>query len=362
MGSRDRRLYRELLYTALRYLPWMEEIIPRSEAEAIRAVAWLAADTPATHRFREALTGDWPPFPPTMSERARQLAASRELLPPWFRPHCPPVFLSPNLETLHAPGAAVDPDADRRPRRGARRIRRAAAAPGARPRPGPRPGRFSAEADLTATDAYRAGRFEIQDLGSQLILASAASRPAAAGSTPAPAPAARPCNWPRLLGPEGRVDAYDVRAAALAELRRRARRGGFANIRLTLRLPDETGVRRRAGGRAVQRQRHLAARAPPQMVHHAGGHRGPGRAPAGAARPASAGWCARAGGSSTPPARSAARRTRSVVAAFLAGRPDFAAAPPARAFGVPGAGPGLTILPAEHDTDGFFVASLRRAG
>jgi 16S rRNA (cytosine967-C5)-methyltransferase len=49
-----------------------------------------------------------------------------------------------------------------------------------------------------------------------------------------------------------------------------------------------------------------------------------------------------------------------VVAAFLAAHPEFEPAPFARTFDALPRGAGLLILPARHNTDGFFVASLRR--
>jgi len=42
-GSRDRRLYRELLSTAVRHLPWMEELATRMKPDSLGALAWLAA-------------------------------------------------------------------------------------------------------------------------------------------------------------------------------------------------------------------------------------------------------------------------------------------------------------------------------
>ena len=51
-GSRDRRLYRELIYTTLRHLPWIEPLLDTHEDEAVRRVAWLAAAMPATAPFR----------------------------------------------------------------------------------------------------------------------------------------------------------------------------------------------------------------------------------------------------------------------------------------------------------------------
>src|SRR5687767_9409369 len=62
-GSRDRRLYRELVYTTLRYLPWIEPLLETDPDLAARVVAWLAADTPATARYRAAHVADWPPCP-----------------------------------------------------------------------------------------------------------------------------------------------------------------------------------------------------------------------------------------------------------------------------------------------------------
>jgi 16S rRNA (cytosine967-C5)-methyltransferase len=52
-----------------------------------------------------------------------------------------------------------------------------------------------------------------------------------------------------------------------------------------------------------------------------------------------------------------------VVSDFLAANPAFKADPMPQNFGfTPDAATGgLTILPARHNTDGFFVAALRRA-
>ena len=50
-GSRDRRLYRELIYTTLRYLPWIEPLLDPEPDKAAGVAAWLSADTPATHAF-----------------------------------------------------------------------------------------------------------------------------------------------------------------------------------------------------------------------------------------------------------------------------------------------------------------------
>ncbi|HTT57342.1 MAG TPA: RsmB/NOP family class I SAM-dependent RNA methyltransferase [Opitutaceae bacterium] len=358
-GSRDRRLYRELLYTALRHLPWVDELAARTDAEVIRAVAWLAAETPATRAFRLALVGDWPPLPPTIAARARHLGVERDLLPAWFRPHCPAAFVSPNLEVLHTRAPlwirvqADSPEtvlAELAARGFA--ARPAAALPGA--------WEITGDADLTATAAWRAGRFEVQDLGSQLILAAAADiRPGGIWLDACAGAGGKTLQLAALVGPAGRIDAHDIRGAALAELARRADRAGFANIHPALRLPDDLaydGVLVDApcsGSGTWRRAPHLKwCTTAADIAAHAARQRRLLDRFAARVRP---------GGLLVYATCSLSREeNEAAVAAFLAAAPGFAAVPPTRTVGL-AAGPGRAILPAEHDTDGFFVATLRRA-
>jgi len=100
-GSRDRRLYRELIYTTLRYLPWIEPILESDAGRAVKTVAWLAADLPATHGFRAALTADWPICPNALSAKAAHLHVNAdELVPAWLARHCPEAAVSPDLDAL----------------------------------------------------------------------------------------------------------------------------------------------------------------------------------------------------------------------------------------------------------------------
>ena len=87
-GSRDRRLYRELIYTTLRYLPWIEPFLDSQLDEAVRRVAWLSAETPATTAFRAAFASG-----------AAPAGDKTELIPAWFREHCADIFSGVELET-----------------------------------------------------------------------------------------------------------------------------------------------------------------------------------------------------------------------------------------------------------------------
>ena len=357
-GSRDRRLYRELLYTAVRYLPWIEELTARSEMEGARAVAWLAAPTAATQPFREVLLTGWPELPSLIAERARHLGVTRDLLPDWFCRHCPAAFVSPTIEILHARAPLwirlQSPDSAGVLEEFAARgwsVRWAGVLPTA--------GEVSAEADITSTRTYQEGRFEVQDLGSQLVLASAAIARGGCWLDACAGAGGKTLQLAGLVGPEGRVDAFDVRTEALEELRTRARRGGFANVHPLGRLPEKAaydGVLVDApcsGTGTWRRAPHLKwCTTAADIVTHAATQ-----------RQLLATFCrlVRPGGLLVYATCSLSREeNQEVIAAFRGDRPEFVVAPPARAFGCPLDDSGLTILPAIHNTDGFFVSGLRR--
>ncbi|HZL44609.1 MAG TPA: RsmB/NOP family class I SAM-dependent RNA methyltransferase [Opitutaceae bacterium] len=357
-GARDRRLYRELLYTAVRHLPWTEQLAARAETEMIRAVAWLAADTPATHEFRAALAGDWPDCPAAVAGRAQFLGVDGGLLPEWFRRHCPEAFVPPNLEVL----ATRPPLWIRLQTADAGTIHREFAQRGWPVRPAavlPTAAEIPAEADVTSTRTYQEGRFEVQDLGSQMILASAPIEPDGCWLDACAGAGGKTLQLATLAGPAGRVDAYDVRPDALTELRERARRGGFDNIRVLERIPapaNYDGVLVDApcsGSGTWRRAPHLKwCTTPADIAAHAGQQ-----------RQLLAQLCAqvRPGGLLVYATCSLSRvENQEVVEAFLAGHPEFTAVPPARSFGCRPDGAGLTIFPAVHNTDGYFVSQLAR--
>jgi 16S rRNA (cytosine967-C5)-methyltransferase len=213
-GSRDRRLYRELIYTTLRYLPWVEPLLDSQPEEAVRRVAWLSVDNPLTKSFRAAFaTGD-----PPMGDKA-------ELLPAWFRSHCAGIFS----------GAELDAQLRRAPlwlrlqtdQTGEARVLEEFAAHEWQWRNSPvlpTALELLTEADVTKTEAWREGQIEVQDLGSQLILASVGVAPGGRWLDACAGAGGKTLQLAQLLGPAGQVDAFDIRPGALTELERRAQR------------------------------------------------------------------------------------------------------------------------------------------
>lgn len=357
-GSRDRRLYRELIYTALRFLPWIEPVLEGDPARVAKIVAWLAADTRDTRAYRAEICGDWPGLP-SLAARAEFLEASAtDLLPGWFRDHCAAVFTPTELEAQ----LARAPLWVRLPTPDSAEVTREFSALDWRIQPSTVLGsawKILGEVDITKTAAYAEGRIEVQDLGSQMVLETI---PIAAGEHWLDACAGaggKTLQLSERVGPTGRVDAHDIRSAALDEMLARAERAGVENIRIAAQPAADAyaGVLVDApcsGSGTWRRAPHLKWITTPQTVadraqlqlkllHHF--------AP-----------CVQPGGRLLYATCSLSERENAgVVRTFLSAHCGFALEPVARTFGY-AADPegGLTILPARHDTDGFFVAQLRR--
>jgi 16S rRNA (cytosine967-C5)-methyltransferase len=358
-GARDRRLYRELIYTAIRYWPWIEPRLDKKPDLAMRSVAWLAADTPATREFRSALVDGMPPLPATIAARAEFLRVDEAPLPAWFRLHCPTLFSSPQFEAVLSraplwlrlqtpdPQPVFDEFAEH-----AWIWRRTAVVPGAI--------ELLADADLTKTQSYLNGLIEIQDLGSQLILESVGVDPGSRWLDACAGAGGKTLQLAALTGPRGSVEANDIRADALRELRARTARAGFKNVTIADARDDQVydGVLVDApcsGSGTWRRAPHLKWSTTPEHIEKFG-----------QAQLALLNEFAprvRPGGRLVYATCSLSRReNEDVIAYFLNGRHEFAPASFTRTFGAPANGPCLTFLPALHDTDGFFVASLRRFG
>lgn len=343
-GSRDRRLYRELIYTALRHLPWIEA---RPPAEALAIVARLAADLPATRAFRDAFGRE--PLPAGLAPDA--------LLLDWLRAECPAAFTPPVRDALLARAPLwLRLQTDRPAAVEAEFAARSWAFTPSDLLPGA--WKVAGDPDVTRSDAYAQGLIEIQDLGSQLVLATLAEPPAGHWLDACAGAGGKTLQLAHLLGPEGRVTAHDIRSGALAELKTRARRAGLDTIVTTTSLPDTRfdGVLVDApctGTGTWRRAPHLKWTTTPEDVARA--------ARLQADLLARFSRLVRPGGRLVYATCSLCRsENEAVIARFLAARPAFAIEPPGATFGFTPAAEGLTFLPGTRDNDGFFVATLRR--
>jgi 16S rRNA (cytosine967-C5)-methyltransferase len=371
IGSRDRKLYRELVYTALRFLPWVEPWLDQQPAIAAKITAWLAPELKPTSAYRAAHTSDWPAVPENLAAKAeiliQQLGGTlpssadkifdpQLLLPAWFREHCPAAFESPHLDAINrrasvwvrlqcndhnlvldefrSQGWAFTsspdfPDAIRLP----------------------------PNAEVATSDAYRRGFVEIQDLGSQMVLTHAPILTGGRWLDACAGAGGKTLQLARIVGTGGHVDATDIRVEILDELDDRARRARLDNIAI-VRNPTDSydGVLVDApcsGSGTWRRQPHLKWYVKPETI---------------AAFTVTQFDILQANASRVKPGGLLVYATcslshhenRDVAAAFLQSHPDFKPEPPAIAHGGEFDGLGTSLLPGTHNTDGFDVATLRR--
>ncbi len=214
-GSRDRRLYRELCYTAWRILPWIEDAAPDL---LVQRVAGQAQSSPATAAFIAAFADPSATPPPATA-----------LLPAWLNAECPralepaqrdrllsraPLWIRLQTDRTEALATELDSlDVTHAP---------SAALPGA--------WRLDPDAAVLDTAAFRRGDFEIQDIGSQALLASLPAPPQGHWLDACAGAGGKTLQLARLLGSAGRVTAHDIRGVALRELEQRVRRAGLTNV------------------------------------------------------------------------------------------------------------------------------------
>lgn len=373
IGSRDRKLYRELVYTALRFLPWVEPWLDQSPETAAKITAWLAPELKPTSAYRAAHCSDWPVVPDTLAEKAallnRLLAElaklpatspfsfnAEALLPDWFREHCPAAFTAPHLDSLNRRAnvwvriQCNDRNLVLDEFRGQHwDFTSIPELPDALCLP--------PNAEVATSDAYRRGFVEIQDLGSQLVLACA---PVAGGERWFDACAGaggKTLQLARLVGPTGQVDATDIRPEILDELDDRAKRARLTNVTI-VHVPTGpyAGVLVDApcsGSGTWRRQPHLKWYVQPATIA-AFAKTQQEILTANAPLVAAGGLLVYATCSLSH------HENGDVVAAFLRAHPQFQAEAPAQSWGGEYDGLGTALLPGTRNTDGFYVALLRR--
>ena len=413
IGSRDRKLYRELIYTWLRFLPWTDPLLDTSPDLAGKVIAWLAPDLKATSHYRTAHCSDWPSVPATLAEKAAALTrlvgpleptevsdsapcslleapvfSPTALLPAWFAEHCPAAFQPPHLDALNTRAnvwvrlQCNDRNLVFDEFRGKQWTWETAADfPDALCLP--------PNAEVANTDAYRRGFIEIQDLGSQLVLATAPIAPGGRWLDACAGAGGKTLQLARLLGDAGHVDATDIRPEILDELRDRAQRARLTNVRII----SSPVIARSPAARddeAIQLDRHGALRAPRDdnsdsvlydgvLVDAPCSGSGTWR------RQPHLKWYVK------PESLASFAKTQleiltvhaprvkpgglliyatcslshhenhDVVAAFLKAHPQFKPVPVADTHGGTYDGLGTTLLPGTRNTDGFYVATLRHS-
>lgn len=216
-GSRDRRLYRELAYTAWRILPWIEDASPETAVGRVAQYAQrtddtaafidqFASDAGASPHSPNSLLPDWLESQNSNIFEPRQRDALLSRAPLWIR------LQTTNHDTVASEftklGISFEPSKSI-----------------------PEAWKIPAQSKVAQTQAYQNGLCEVQDIGSQALLLSLPSGlsgdwlDACAGAGGKTLQLAR-----ELIPSGGTVTAFDVRRSALRELSIRQKRAGLTNI------------------------------------------------------------------------------------------------------------------------------------
>lgn len=243
-GSRDRRLYRELIYTYLRYQPWLD-LIRSDETAFLDGLITLANPTREIASLYPTLSA--PPgdlYAP--KDRHRLFGKSDgdllELLPSWFQSH-----LSQSLDPDNARALFSRPPLWLRIQRGnpdtiieqLRKVSSEQADPPQAIWGVPDALRCPPDLPLAKVPAYENGEIEIQDISSQLLLQLIHPQPQGSWLDACAGAGGKTLQLAKMLGANGRVTAYDPRHKALDELAIRSRRARLKNISLLRSRPSE---------------------------------------------------------------------------------------------------------------------------
>jgi 16S rRNA (cytosine967-C5)-methyltransferase len=370
-GSRDRRLYRELIFTWLRYRAWFEKARAKSDTAAADLLVALSGDAPEVAQLHGALALPEGralarrPGPP-LFEQLRTLIPDvpfepRELLPAWFESHCPALFTEAELachltrppfwlRAQRGTGLELVQELGRTGIEAAASTRLATAV------------RVNSYVDLEKHPLVEQGRAEVQDIGSQALLALVAPKAGSHWLDLCAGAGGKSLQLATLLGPSGKVSAYDTRRDALMELRRRAHRAALKNIQIEGVLPDEVTTRFDgvlvdapcSGSGTWRRHPFLIHQTTPTQINALI------RQQATLLR-RGANYVAPGGRLVYATCSLSRRENEEVVTAFLKEFREFELEAPTPVAGLkPEQAGWITILPSALDSDGYFLACLRR--
>ena len=245
LGARDRRIYRELVFSWLRFRSWYERVRRDDERAAVDLLAALASDTPDMASWQADLgVPGGLSFRPWSEMEARlgelfpgHSFVLRDLMPGWFEFHCPALF---------EPGEVLvqmrRPPFWLRAQRGtaAELVRELTIAniPASVEPALPGAVRVTEHVDLDQHPLVVSSQAEIQDIGSQTLVLMVAPEENSRWLDFCAGAGGKTLQLSTAVGPRGRVTAHDIRRDALMETKRRVNRAGFRNVTIEPVLPD----------------------------------------------------------------------------------------------------------------------------
>ncbi|MDQ8187459.1 RsmB/NOP family class I SAM-dependent RNA methyltransferase [Pelagicoccus sp. SDUM812002] len=364
-GSKDRRLYRELIYTYLRYQPWLESSYANQDSFMDKLIC-LSAPTDEIQTLYPTLK-DRAPLAIPSDQRFRSLGRDdddlEQLLPDWFTSHTqrspspesllnlvtrPPLWLriqkDPREDLVDRLKAKANPAQ-------AERIEKHPNVPDCIHAPSDFP--------LANHPCFLEGDVEIQDISSQILLHLLKEAPKGSWLDACAGAGGKTLQLANLLKPYGKVTAYDKRSSALRELHSRAKRSGLKNISVLDQRPTEgsyNGVLVDApcsGSGTWRRHPYLMRQTREDEIFD--------YAKTQLAILKSYAPLVAEGGILVYSTCSLSRyENEAVQEKFLEDYTDFRHEPLSSRFGYEDRGRGITVYPEDHNGDGLYVATFRK--
>jgi 16S rRNA (cytosine967-C5)-methyltransferase len=244
-GARDRRLYRELIFTWLRFRAWFDRARAADPQLALNLLVALAPESPEVAPLQAALAPAGAISLRSVQSLRDGLSALlpgmtfelRELMPGWFEAHCPKLFEEEEILTqLRRPPFWLRTLRGSGPELVQEFARTNVAATASTKIPGAV--RVHEYRDLEEHPLITSGRAEIQDIGSQALLVIAAPAPGGRWLDLCAGAGGKSLQLAAMVGSTGRVTAHDIRRDALMETRRRLIRAGVRNLIVEPVLPE----------------------------------------------------------------------------------------------------------------------------
>lgn len=368
-GSQDRRRYREIVFSWLRYRAWFDILRADDSEKALDLLILLAADSLEMLPLQTAIghpggcsRRDWP----DTREKLETLFPGadfdlRALMPAWFEPHCPALFEENEIVVQ-----MTRPPFWLRAQRGSsadlvHELSRDSISAVAS-REVPLAVRVSERIELDEHPIVTSGRAEVQDVGSQALLTMVAPEPGGSWLDFCAGAGGKSLQLSRLVGSSGKVTAHDIRRDALMELKRRMIRAEISNIKIEPVLP-EPGLTQFDGvlvdapcsaSGTWRRHPFLRHQTTPAVIER--------RAKEQVQLLDRGSEFVRRGGRLIYATCSLSRKeNEEVVAAFLKENQDFQLEAPTLLPGMMATQPPwVTLMPSMLDSDGYFLACMRR--
>ncbi len=243
-GSSDRRLYRELIFTYIRYKPWMEECGDDKEAAMDRTII-LAQPTKEITTLYPTLSS---PIGTVKSEDLRHRLIGKtedeleEILPTWLNSH-----IDYKIDHRAVTSLFSRPPLWLRIQKGNTIELVEACTNASRNKDIPCithptiPNCIQAPSDLPLANIppYESGELEVQDISSQILLLLGAISPKGKWLDACAGAGGKTLQLAQRLGKNGTVTAYDPRPTSLRELERRAKRSRVRNIEISPNKPEK---------------------------------------------------------------------------------------------------------------------------